>query len=152
MARSPKKKIRKRPTAAQKRARAAFVARFANAKSASKARAKTKRKTRKKKSIRKRIKTVVAKRAAKNPVKAGAKRKPPKKRAAVKKRNPARKFAIRAKRPVRGGYEYYYLREDQFVKNISHADKFSRAAGEKRMREIQHSLPWAITAITMVEA
>jgi len=81
----------------------------------------------------------------KNPVKAGARRSPPK-------RNPAEKFVIRAQRPVKSGYLYYYLRGDQFVKDAKHADKYAKAAGEKHMRAILPKLPRAIASITLVKA
>lgn len=92
-----------------------------------------------------------SKRKLKNPVRAGAKRKPPK-------RNPSRRFPepkgflIRAESPVRSGYRYYYLRGESFVLDAAHGDRFSKSGGEARMRQIQNALPRAISSITLVKA
>lgn len=87
----------------------------------------------------------------KNPVKAGARRSPPK-RNPVKRARPVEKFLIRGQRPVKSGYVYYYLRGREFVKNPAYAEKFSKAAGEDRMRAIVSELPAAIASITLVKA
>lgn len=86
----------------------------------------------------------------KNPVRTGAKRRPPK-------RNPSRRmpepkgFVIRAQSPVNMGYKYYYLRGESFVLDSAHGDLFTKPGGEKRMHEIHGALPRLITSITLVK-
>lgn len=121
-----------KPSAAQTRARAAFVAKYSNLAKAREARdTKPHRKST--------LKGVLTGRGIrKNPVKRSVSR-------------PA-KFVIRAMAPVKSGYKYYYLRGSEFVLDIAHADNFLRSQGEAKMRAVVGSLPKAISSITLERA
>lgn len=81
----------------------------------------------------------------KNPVKAGAKRNPPK-------RNPVEKYVIRGTKKTKTGYLHYYLGGNRFLSDFMNADRFGLHDGEKKMRAILHQLPREIDNITLIKA
>lgn len=78
----------------------------------------------------------------KNPVKAGAKRRPPK-------RNP-KSYIIRAQVKSPGGYSYYWFDGEKFDTVRERAKRFLRSGlAEATMRAIYHKLPAKIDNITV---
>ena len=146
-----KRKTRKKATAKQlaalKKARAARVRnlrRAATKKTTRKATRKATRKTARKNPARKKVLRVSVKRPT---------RKKAARRTAAKRRvSPLASYAIQGIVPISGRYDYYYLKGNRFIRDLTKATKHrGRANCHKRMREVVGMLPSKISKIRCVK-